>query len=147
MNRLGTLFDQSLFVLAVIAVWSNQTVQEIVTFEWNCFKNCLVLQFIANHLGSRKSAKINSYRLLVFAPIVFLFLMCILVQIIYTWRTISIITAYIGLLSLIGDAKDFLTSKISVLKYTAIIKTPLVQKPMVCGNESLCFFYCPGDLH
>ena len=44
-------------------------------------------------------------------------------------------------LSWIGDIHDFLPGKISVLKYTAIIKTSSAQKPGACGNESLCFFF------
>ena len=38
-------------------------------------------------------------------------------------------------LSLMGDIDDFLPGKISVLKYTAIIKTSSAQKPGACGNE------------
>ena len=49
-------------------------------------------------------------------------------------------------LSLMGDIDDFLSGKISVLKCTAIIKTSSSQEPGACGNESLCFFYCPRGL-
>ena len=73
-----------------------------MNFQRICYKNCrvafrLVLQFTANHLGSRKSANINSHRLLVFAPTVFLFWSCNSVWVIYTWLTKSVFTAYIGL--------------------------------------------------
>ena len=45
---------------------------------------CLVLQFTANDLGSRRSVIIHSNKLLVFAPMVFLFLLCILIWIFYS---------------------------------------------------------------
>ena len=44
-----------------------------------------------------------------------------------------------------GDIDDFLPGKISVLKYTAIIKTSSAQKLGACGNEPLFFvvvFFC-----
>ena len=45
---------------------------------------CLVLQFTANDLGSRKSATIHFNSPLVFVPMVFLFLLCILIWIFYS---------------------------------------------------------------
>ena len=42
-------------------------------------------------------------------------------------------------LSWIGDIDDFLPGKISVLKYTEIMKTSSAQKPGTCGNESVFF--------
>ena len=77
------------FVLAIIATFSNQKESEKLNFEWSFCTSCrvafcLVLQFTANVLGSRKSAVIHSNRPLVFAPMVFLFLLCILVQMLYS---------------------------------------------------------------
>ena len=45
-------------------------------------------------------------------------------------------------LSWMVNIDDFLPGKISVLKYTAIIKTSSAKNPGACGNESLCFFSC-----
>ena len=71
-----------------------------MNFQRICYKSCrvafrLVLQFTANHLGSRKRANTHSHRLLGFS--VFLFCLCILMRIIYNWLTKSVFTAHIGL--------------------------------------------------
>ena len=44
-------------------------------------------------------------------------------------------------LSWMGDIDDFLPGKISVLKYTAIIKTSSAQNPGACGTEFFFFFF------
>ena len=119
----------------------------------------LVLQFNANLLGSRKSAKnhrfcadgififglnfyfVRSYDtynhhayiykldLVESMLAYFLFLSCILARIIKHLIDNSVSTAQIGLSSLVGDIDEFLPSKISVSKYTAKIKIPTAQKP------------------
>ena len=82
-----------------------------------------VFQFTANFLfWAAEKAQIHSHRLLVFAPMAFLFWSCILVRIIYTSLTKSVFTACIGLSLLVSDIDDFLPSKVSVSKYTAKIK-------------------------
>ena len=144
-NRLGTMAD-----LAIIVRSSNQNMcekwifSEFVTKTAVAFR--LVLQFTANHLGSRKSANIHFHRLLVFAATLFLFWSCNSLRKIYTWLTKSVFTAYIGLSLVVGDIDYFLPSKLSVSKYTGKINILSAQKPGVYWNESLRFFFCPRHL-
>ena len=70
-------------------ICSNQIVYEKFNFSGFVVKSCRVafcrvLQFTANILGSRKSAMIHSNRPLVFAPMVFVVLLCILIRILYS---------------------------------------------------------------
>ena len=58
-------------------------------------------------------------------------------QIIYTWLTKSVFTAYIGLSLVVGDIDYFLPSKLLVSNYTAKINISSAQKP---GVIALVFF-------
>ena len=62
-------------VLAIIATCSNKKVHEKLNFSGCRVAFCLVRQFTAYALGCRKSAMVHSNRPLIFAPIVFLFLL------------------------------------------------------------------------
>ena len=104
-NRLGTMADLAIIFRSSYNSHFQQSKRvQKMNFQRICYKNCrvafrLVLQFTANHLGSRKGANIHSHRLLVFAPTVFLFWSCnsVRIHVIYTRLTKSVFTAYIGL--------------------------------------------------
>ena len=77
----------------------------------------LVFQFPANLLFNRKSTKIHSHRLLVFASTAILFRSCILVRIIYLIDKISLHCIYWLIITGLWYWW-FLPSKVSVSKYT-----------------------------
>ena len=122
-----------------------------MNFQRICYKNFrvafrLVLQFTANHLGSRKRANTHSHRLLAFAPTVFFILFVYFdADNIHLTDKISLHRTY-WLVFIGGDISYFLPSKISVSKYTAKIQIPSAQKPGAYWNESLRFFCCPKYL-
>ena len=148
-NRQGTMADQAIIVhYSYNSHFQQSKLTQTMNFQRICYKNsqvafCLVFQFTVNLLGSKKNARITSHRLLVFAPIAFLFWSCILVWKVYTWPTKSVFTTYIGLSLSVSDISYFLPIKMFVSKYTAKIKRPSAQKPGAYWNESLCCPCCP----
>ena len=117
-------------------------------FYWICCKSChvafcLVLQFTADVMGGRKSAMIHSNRPLFFAPMVVLFLLCILIWTFYSeennWYHQPITTSQYKRWRLILSVRCILSAP----KHINKIKISLAQQPGAYGNESLRFFCCP----
>ena len=123
-----------------------------MNFQRICHNNCrvafcLVLQFTANLLGTRKRVNTHSHRQApgFCADGIFILFMYFDAVNIHLTDKISLHPTY-WLVFIGGDIDYFLPSIISVSKYTAKIQIPSAQKPGAYWNESLRLFCCPKYL-
>ena len=123
----------------------------LLFFVWICYKSCrvafcLFLQFTADILGWRKSAIIHSNRPLVFAWMVFFFLLCILIRIFYSEENNRyhqpITTSQYMRWSLILSVRCILSAP----KYINKIKIPSAQKPGAYEKWIYTLFLLPKRL-